>query len=594
MSENGKHELLHHIVDEHPLIRTQAVTNSEICYACEMQILNGETIYECSEKCRPGMYLHEGCAEMPREICHTLHPQHTLVQQRLGFYPFPSCLACGGIITEIAYSCGSCDFQIHVKCAHSMDMVGEASFTKHPSHPQHHLKLLQKPGLRCDACGVVHPGNSYICTVCDYCINESCAALGPTMNRLLHDHPLSLAYRLPLEYIDYRFRYVVHLNCATISHSPFVKSNNDGNVLALPTNDVAGDVIGGFIKKLGVRVICNDNELVKGKYKLHNHDHQLRLISASLHDDEEEDEEENKDDDDDVEDDAELVQCGSLIVCDGCTDPISWWSNYISCGDCNFFLHLACFRLPAELRRPPLHPDHILTLQMCPKLSSVCCSACTLCTNGLFYRCTNCDFQADIKCVSLPHTIKYTAHPHHLYLYSPERVWTLMFLARVCSACGDDPHYHPCYRCDVCQISFDFKCVLLPLQVNNRRWDKHPLPLTFDATANHPSDFYCEVCETKMHPRSRMYHCRDCDASIHPWCLPTVSGEYRNFKFGQRCDVGALHQPPVVHRLTNKLHCSICWKKVYRTTGFQCASQNCDFFLCSYRCQYKNSIRAID
>ncbi|XP_042009693.1 uncharacterized protein LOC121759369 [Salvia splendens] len=65
-----------------------------------------------------------------------------------------------------------------------MDMMGErSSFTKHPSHPQHHLKLLWRPGhgasIRCDACGVIHRGNSYICTVCQYIINETCAALAP-------------------------------------------------------------------------------------------------------------------------------------------------------------------------------------------------------------------------------------------------------------------------------------------------------------------------------------------------------------------------------------------------------------------------------
>ncbi|XP_047977178.1 uncharacterized protein LOC125219283 isoform X2 [Salvia hispanica] len=575
------------------------------------------------------MYLHEECAEMPREITHAFHPQHSLIQRRV--YPFsrrPTCSVCRHRITEIVYSCSSphsCKFHIHVKCAHSMDMMGErSSFTKHPSHPQHDLKLLWKPGrgasIRCDACGVIHPGNSYICTTCQYCINESCAALGPTTNRLLHDHPLSLAYRLPQEYIECGFRcdvcfkrffpyywvyhcvicrYVVHINCAS-TLSPPIRSNNDGDVLALPSNDIAGDVIiGAFVKKLGATVICNDNDLLKGKYKLHNPEHQLRLISVSLHDDEEEEEEEegeNNNDDDDDDDDAEL-KCGSQIVCDGCTDPISWWSNYISCGECSFFLHLACFKLPAELSCHPLHPehDHILTLQMCPKVDYVYCRVCWDSTNGLFYGCKakECNFRIDIKCVSLPGTIKHASHPHHLNRPTSRTIyWGLK-----CCACSDQAYGPACYACDVCQIIFHSKCALLPAQVSNRRWDKHPLPLTFNAAANHPSDFYCEVCERKMHPRSGMYHCRDCDVSIHPSCLKTVGGRYRNFKFGQRYDVGALHQHPVVHQLTNKLQCNVCGRrKVYGTQGFQCASQNCDFFMCSVTCgaKHKNVIHAID
>ncbi|XP_047952294.1 uncharacterized protein LOC125197814 [Salvia hispanica] len=128
-----------------------------------------------------------------------------------------------------------------------MDVMAAAASgsTKHPSHPRHELTLLWKPGraasLRCDACGAIHRGNSYFCTLCQYCISQSCAALPASLDRHhLHNHPLSLAYRLPLEYLKYHFkcdvclkvllprywvyhcricRYVAHLNC-TISTSP--------------------------------------------------------------------------------------------------------------------------------------------------------------------------------------------------------------------------------------------------------------------------------------------------------------------------------------------------------------------------------------
>ncbi|XP_042059691.1 uncharacterized protein LOC121804243 [Salvia splendens] len=130
-----------------------------------------------------------------------------------------------------------------------MDVMAAAAsgLTKHPSHPHHELTLLCKPGraasLRFDACGAIHRGNSYFCTFCQYCISQRCAALPATLDRHhLHNHPLSLAYRLPLEYLKYDFkcdvclkallprywvyhcgicRYVAHINCA-ISASPFI------------------------------------------------------------------------------------------------------------------------------------------------------------------------------------------------------------------------------------------------------------------------------------------------------------------------------------------------------------------------------------
>lgn len=344
---------------------------------------------------------------------------------------------------------------------------------------------------------------------------------------------------------------------------------------------------------MGIPAIYRDNEIVKGKYKLHNPDHQLRLISPSLHDQEEND---NSDNDDDVD-----LNCGlkSKLVCGGCTGPISSSNKYVSCGECNYDVHLTCFQLPVELPSHPFHqqPHHILTLQTPPKLDSVFCNICRFYTNGLFYGCTKCDFKVDIKCVSLPDTIKHEVHPrHHLKLQTEEM--TRYSYIRPCRACNWSTWDRASYKCDVCHIMFHAECALLPKQVSNRRWDKHLLLLTYNASANHPSKFYCEVCERNMNPKWWMYHCRECDVSIHTKCLPTTSGEYRNVKFGQRYDLGKFHQHPVVHQLTNRLRCNVCCKrKVYGTLGFQCASDKCDFFMClKWWCggTHKDNIRAIE
>ncbi|XP_042010855.1 uncharacterized protein LOC121759365 [Salvia splendens] len=662
MSENGmKSEvILHHFLHQHPLILTVADATGydrPRCDVCGCEIFSGDTIYKCShDNCSSDhrITLHKECAERPREISLSSHPQHSLIQNKLPYtrdvetwdvptlIP-PSCAVCTHMIEGgKGYSCSSCNFYIHIGCAHSMDVMGEPSFTRHPSHPRHDLTLLRRPDalLRCDACGTIHRGNSYICTVCPYCINESCAALPAAFDcGHLHDHPLSLAYRLPLEYIKYRFRcdvcykdlspnnwvyhcgicrYVVHINCAT---SPLIQNtvDVDPDVVVCPIKDIAEEVIGPFVRKSGMAAISNVDEFVKCKNEFHNPDHQLRIISSSpCH---QQKEKEDEDDDD--------LKYGfkSKLVCDGCTAPISSSSSeYISCGECEYFLHLACYVLPFGLSGHPLHPqpNHILTLQMCPTLNFIRCTICRFDTNGLVYCCKQCNFKVDIKCFCLPDTIRHAAHPRHNLNLQLMEVMTKgkRNIPRMCSACGVNTYGNFCYICDVCDIILHSWCALLPAQVSNRRWDKHPLPLTFDATANHPSEFFCELCEKEMNPKTWMYHCRGCDVSIHPACLPTALGWCRNIKFGQRYVIGAfhkhdigysasyprrsrilsawyqsitefaqrydgmtLHQYPVAYQLTNKLRCSICGvRKVYGTHGFQCDSHKCDFFVCFDLC----------
>ncbi|KAH6794851.1 hypothetical protein C2S52_005328 [Perilla frutescens var. hirtella] len=538
---------------------------------------------------------------MPREIRLAAHPQHTLIQKEMMYVP--KCEICRSQIERIGYYCTSsdpCRFQVHVGCAQNLSVV--KSFTDHPSHP-HQLTLLWRPGrstsLRCDACGTVQKGNSYICIDCQYWIHESCAALPPTGDFHHHHHPLSLIYHLPLEYIKFDFecricfkallprhwvygcqtcRYVVHINCA-ITASPASTSNIDVNaaegVIAFPIdkNKAVEKLIVPFvIKNLGGSILGSpphdDNEMVKGKYKFHNHVHELTLISSSsssslsLHDIEEEEEEENNND------------------------------------DLNFGNQLEIL-LPSH----PLHleePNHNLNLQTPPKLDLTLCRICRSYTNGLFYECTKCDdFKADIKCASLPDTIKHAAHPqHHLKLLTIEITSESSYLERMCTACGGNTIYDVCYRCDICEIIMHASCALLPATVTNPVWDKHPLPLTFDASVNHPSGFYCDICEEEMNPKRWMYHCHHCDFSLHPDCFPNASGEYRNIKFGQRYDVGAVHHHPLAYQLlSTKLRCDVCGeRKDFGSRGFQCHSHACNFFMCFDPCgeDRLESMQAVD
>ncbi|XP_042063321.1 uncharacterized protein LOC121807180 isoform X2 [Salvia splendens] len=289
MSEN-EFILLDHPIHKHPLYLTKFDgTGRNQCEGCLRCFFYGEAIYVCTHHCSYPL-LHEACAEMPREITLSLHPQHTLIQKQSYYI----CAVCdSGINFGYCCSISSCRFDIHPVCTRSIEVMGasERSCIKHPSHPHHELTLLWRPGhaawIRCDACGIIHRGSSYLCILCQYSINETYAALPTTLDRHhLHDHQLSLAYGLPLEYIEYHLeecqvcykellpkywvyhcglcKYVAHIDCA-LSTSALMMSYTDvdTNVVAFPINDASEEIIGPFIAKLGIPAISHDNEIVK-------------------------------------------------------------------------------------------------------------------------------------------------------------------------------------------------------------------------------------------------------------------------------------------------------------------------------------------
>ncbi|XP_047957356.1 uncharacterized protein LOC125203113 [Salvia hispanica] len=332
------------------------------------------------------------------------------------------------------------------------------------------------------------------------------------------------------------------------------------------------------------------DELMKVKYEFLHHQHQLTLFSSSDPSQEEEEEEEE-------EENEENYGVRSELICDGCITPISSSSNYfMSCSECNYNLHLACFHLPPQLSPLPLHQraDHQLVLQSLDKhqpWERLSCIVCGYETNGLFYTCTKCYFVVDIKCACMPDTILHAAHPQHLLKYvTPSEPGIELDLWHLsCAGCynNDNMFLHNYYRCSnsSCDFILHIECAVLPASVSSRRWDEHhPLLLTYDATLNRPGDFYCDQCETQMNPRSWMYHCRACDVSFHPKCFPTTSGWLRNIKFGQEYDVNAETHPHTLtfQLLTTKRRCDICDRDMHEQEGFYCAL--CNFFICFHDC----------
>ncbi|KAH6757227.1 hypothetical protein C2S52_023555 [Perilla frutescens var. hirtella] len=515
-------------------MRARFFTNN--CYGCDRSFSSGEHMYGCSKKCKYVKLLHEECAEMSRKIRHPMHPQHILIQKNYSSNESKCAICERRINRSIGYKCTSsgCEFEIHMGCAQDrgvMEADDDTVIISHPSHPQHPLVRVSR-------------------------------------------RPCSL-------------RYVAHVKCARVNPIH----------LTLPINDVVEEQIKPFVKR-GQKE--QDQILVNVKYKFHHHKHELSLISPSSS-------EETSSDDDE--------ECGekSELICDGCITPILYQkkhtsssSSYMSCSKCKYFLHMECFQLPPELPSLPLHHkvDHSLILKSCAKLDFWNrCIVCGLYMNGLYYACTNssCKFIADIRCCSLLDPVYHLAHPHHLLNHlSVEDMRDLIsfqylryllpnyYSDRLCNAgCGETAYNSDCYVSGSSDFVVHVRCAALPPSVTDRRWDNHPLMLMYAANEDdRPDVFYCDKCEGEMNPRSWMYHCRHCDSSFHPDCFPTISGKYRNIKFGQQYIVATVHSHPLTyHLLTVKRRCDVCGLDKLGESGFQCAS--CYFFICLDQCGKK-------
>ncbi|XP_047959404.1 uncharacterized protein LOC125204735 [Salvia hispanica] len=599
-----------------------------------------------------GYRIHQRCAFLPQTIEREDHPHSLFLSYKIRFELLGFCSTCGRLIEHkgwiyhcriciyfyvhitCAFNEPLCGFKMHLRCAQGVGVIDDddqrRSVIHHPSHPGHELKLLRRRcSFKCDACCTTRKGSSYTCANddCQYWIHEKCASLPQSFKREDHHHSLSLSFDVPYEYLNFNYkcdvcntfllpnywiyhcqicRFIVHVKCAFNKPPPRITLDIGRDIirLPLPTNEVAEELITRFvIREKGGAFMPNDDvhELANVKYyKFIHHQHQLTLVSFGDRSQEEEEEEE----------DEENYGVRSELICDGCITPISSTSNtpssssnskhdyyYMSCSECKYNLHVACFHLPPQLSSlSPHHQKHHLLLQSCDKLRPWKCRRCEVCChpmNGIFYSCRECDFKVDIQCACMPDTIHHAAHPHHLLkhvtkwdLERDDNSWRL-----TCAAgCGEDITNYDCYRCcssSLCDFTVHLRCAVLPASVSSRRWDQHhPLLLTYDATLNRPGDFYCDQCEKQMNPRSWMYHCHACDLSFHPRCCTTTSGRYRNIKFGEKYVIPRAHCHTLTYQiLTTKYRCDFCGDNRHEEEGFYCAL--CNFFICFDLCAYK-------
>lgn len=187
-------DLIEHFCHHHHYLKLEKYKGTrdsgKQCQAC-MRSITSHDFYNCIE-CE--FFLHEVCANLPRQLDHALHV-HSLSMDMYSLYL--RCKVCYRTSSCWKYICkkdGCIDnkFQVDVNCI----LVPEC-FT-HESHAEH---LLFATGtysnfgeILCQGCKMRIYEYRLQCTICEFAICYTCSTIPNELYYKFDEHPLSLCY----------------------------------------------------------------------------------------------------------------------------------------------------------------------------------------------------------------------------------------------------------------------------------------------------------------------------------------------------------------------------------------------------------------
>lgn len=164
---------INHFSHAHPLhlFNHQDQFTTASCSGCKLEATG--LIYTCTT-CN--YYLHIKCAKMPRQITHPFDQGHafTLLAKPLYAEGLFNCDACGKHGKGFSYHCKVCKIDLHILCA-----VAPLSI-RHQSHMDHQLNLISSPPypnkvFNCDICNAAGFNHwLYRCDFCNFDVHLDC------------------------------------------------------------------------------------------------------------------------------------------------------------------------------------------------------------------------------------------------------------------------------------------------------------------------------------------------------------------------------------------------------------------------------------
>ncbi|XP_006297238.2 uncharacterized protein LOC17892041 [Capsella rubella] len=452
-----------------PIIDTPFYSCKECLYIFSQRNVNG---------------FHKECIEPVSK--HPYHPKHSL--RFIHYFELrPDNKLCFCLNNSASvYNCSLCDFTICQPCSRNPPLLAIDNPKKH----MHTLFYFPRKGsMICDVCSFSDQSSLvYSCTQCDFLTHMNCVYFPCVIKISRHQHRLSFISsptpgkwwcgvcrgKIDINYGRYSCvkgcNYGVHSKCATR------KDVWDGKELeGTPEDEYEEDITKSFY------------EISDGIIQHFSHpDHHMRLNAET----------------DRAFDENKYCQACTLPVCDGII---------YNCMQCEFVLHQECAHLPRK-KQHATHP-HPLSLQVEHQDGWFTCEACDRRSNGFGYLCCerDCDYMLDMCCASIDEPFDHPHHPHPLYLtFDPETLqycWICQKMGVMRLNCGES------YSCG---FVLCFGCATLPTKLRYKH-DQHFLIFGYDKDAS--GKYVCDVCEQEADPKSGIYTCSDCNATLHIQCL---------------------------------------------------------------------------
>uniref|UniRef100_A0A2K1R6B9 Phorbol-ester/DAG-type domain-containing protein n=1 Tax=Populus trichocarpa TaxID=3694 RepID=A0A2K1R6B9_POPTR len=640
-------EVEHFSHPDHPLI----LINQALEYSCEVVICSGcegqiwGPCYSCTS-CY--FFLHKKCAELPREIkrrIHRTHPLHLLAKPP-SHYTRCFCDRCYKTCNSFVYHCSFCKFDLDIKCAFQPGFLEVDSQAHQFAHKDHPLILNEEQeyhgeGVVCSLCKEPMSGPSYSCTSCNFFLHKKCAELPPEIKRHIHpEHPLRL---LPNHHMICGFcketcyesfvyccfvcEFNLHIKCA-FPPCVYAADQDQGHQFRSLLNPLSLKSISFTCNACGTErddspFMCTTCQLLVHeecislprtlKTALHHHP---RIIHTYQH-----------------------QQCIESInkYCGICRLEVDSKYGVYYCPDCDFVAHVNCsveygdfeteiveeneeeqsvtvddqfmepsFRVVREIKHGEEriieeieHFSHQHNLILIDKVDDdLKCEGCMLPISTPFYR-----LSIDVRCFkSLKDSFKHGGHEHPLYLPADRKnilrcsniggSWPPPLLAADgeniphCSGCCVSEESKVFFKCVVCDFKLGMKCATLPYKARHE-YDDHPLFLTYiNANDYQPS---CIICEKDRDPKLWFYRCEECDFDAHPEC---ALGKYPYVKPG---GVHTYPKHPHPIALVDKTEdyrpqaCDTCGEPC-DDLALECTDPNCSFIVHRKRWQCFQSL----
>ncbi|KAF8079728.1 hypothetical protein N665_1004s0012 [Sinapis alba] len=546
---------------EHPLklVCEQYKGISEFCKVCVKDADKlRNLLYRCQE-CED-FVIHVYCVDIFPEAYHTSHPQHPLKSFRgqVPDYTNKNCLLCEKEFDQRHHQlhhCGVCNFSICRECIRNPPPVDVECMKTH----EHKLHLVPRLiDFTCNACGTQGNQSPYFCLPCNFMIHQECIDLPRVININRHDHCITYAPRLG--HGEWKCKvcrkkgdgfygaytcskcptFVVHARCAT--------RTGVWDMVELEGTPEE--------EEIAPYEVIDDTTI---RHFSHDH-HNLQINNDGM-------------------------ILSESTLCKACLFQIGLEPFYIcKQQQCDFILHEKCANLPRKKRHVrnnlpfTLHTDSHFTFQ---------CRLCCQYSTGFRYQ-SGPYVTIDVRCALISDSVEHESHPHPLYYHSTSK-------KKRCSRCRKEISF--VFGCDECEdYILDGKCALLPKNVMKKRYDDHPLFLSY-GDMNVDETYWCESCETKVDAKEGFYTCNDCGVVLHISCvfgdfsyIMPASFIYVAFRVEdvhiRECYMTSSNEQVVSNNSICRPLCAVCNSRCKLPSVLKVSKGELVVYFCSLKCRY--------